>query len=168
MRRLIIAVSTIVVFVLYLWSAVFAADFRARFGAFHETATGARLLRLTPTEQTVIPNVLAVQGPCPSPQPGVTCADFATTASPGDTIRFRLCQSNSAGEACTGCNGALPCDTPDQFAVLPTATATRTATPTRTTTPTVIATLTATRTATPQPTPTRLAPPVLHGVEPVL
>lgn len=167
MRKLLIAIATIAVFVLFLSSLVHAQtnqNFRAKFAPFHATATAARLLRVTPTTSTVIPDVLAVQGPCPSPEPGVLCATFSTQASPGDTIRFRLCQSNSAGESCTGCNGVDPCDSPDRFATLPTPTATATNTPTRTPTRTPTPVLTAT--ATPTPTPTRLAPPILHGVEP--
>ena len=169
MRKLFFALAAIIVFILYL--AQFAnaqtnQNFRARFAPFDSSATGARLLRLTPTQQTVITNVLAVQAPCPSPQPGVLCADFSTLASPGDTIRFRLCQSNTAGESCTGCGGVDPCDTPDRFATLPTPTATATATPTSTRTVTPVATTTPTRSATPTPTPTRLAPPILHGVDP--
>lgn len=167
MRRLFFALAAIVVFILYLSTFVQAQtshNLRAKFAPFDSSATGARLLAISPVPSTVIPNVLTVQGPCPSPVPGVLCADFAMPGSPGDTIRFRLCQSNSAGESCTGCNGVDPCDSPDRFATLPTPTATATITPTRTTTP--IVTSTPTRTATPTPTPTRLAPPILHGVEP--
>ena len=160
MRRLFFAITTIVIFMLYL--ATFASaqtnrDFRAKFAPFHAKATGARLMRITPTASTVIPDVLAVQGPCPSPEPGVLCATFSTLASPGDTIRFRLCQSNSGGEACTGCNCVEPCDYPDRYATLPTPSPTGSSTPTRT----------PSRTPTPTPTATRLAPPILHGVEPV-
>jgi hypothetical protein len=142
-------------------------EYIATFKSLPPDVTKGQLFRLTPPEGSVIDNMMTWPTvPCPSPQPGVTCQKFFTRTVAGEVIRFRLCQTNASGVVCTGCNGVLPCENPDRFAMYPVPTVTPT--PVKTATAGV-ATATPQRTAsvTPKPTVTPTSiPPNLLSVDP--
>jgi len=169
MRTIVGACCALSVMVSVAFAQPAPVTFRARFAPFASNATAARMLRVSSPDVVVLPDAFVAQQECDPPQAGVLCAYFITPASPGEELRFRLCQSNGAGEACTGCGGATQCDTPDRFATIPTATPTATVTPTTTATasptltptrsPTPVLTATRTATRTPTPSPTRTPTP---------